>query len=98
MNYSDFKHLIADAENDDRMKVNLVDASFKPRSWISVNNYITYLDNVEQFNDQYIGRIIYEPEFDTRGRITKVHIIIHHPANEDVPERDDWMLWEVVYG
>lgn len=97
MTYSDFKQLIADAQNDDRMQVNLFDASFKPSAWISVNDYITYLDNVEQFNDQYIGRIVYEPEFDARGRITKIYIVIHHPALEDVPERDDWMLWEVVY-
>lgn len=29
MTYSDFKQLKVDAENDDQMKVNLVDASFK---------------------------------------------------------------------
>ena len=51
MTYSDFKQLIADAEYNDHMSVNLVDASFKPDAWISVNNYIKYLDNVEQFND-----------------------------------------------
>ena len=97
MTYSDFKQLIADAQNDDHMKVNLVDASFKKEIWNSVNNYINYLDNIEQFNDRYIGRISYEPEYDARGRIAKVYIVIHHPALEDVPERDDWMLWEVVY-
>lgn len=97
MTYSDFKQLIADARNDDHMKVNLVDASFKPSAWFSVNNYITYLDNVEQLNDRYRGRISYEPEFDARGRIAKVYIVIHHPPLDDVPEREDWMLWEVVY-
>lgn len=30
MTYFDFKQLIADAQNDDHMKVNLVDASLKP--------------------------------------------------------------------
>jgi hypothetical protein len=97
MTYSDFKQLIADAQNDDHMKVNLVDASFKKEIWNSVNNYINYLDNIEQFNDRYIGRISYEPEYDARGRIAKVYNVIHHPALEDVPERDDWMLWEVIY-
>ena len=91
MTYSDFKQLIADAQNDDHMKVNLVDASFKKEIWNSVNNYINYLDNIEQFNDRYIGRISYEPEYDARGRIAKVYIVIYHPALEDVPERDDWM-------
>lgn len=97
MTYSDFKQLIADAKNDDHMRVDLVDASFKKGIWNSVNDYINYLDNIEQFNDRYIGRISYEPEFDARGRIAKVYIVIHHPALKDVPERDDWMLWEVVY-
>lgn len=97
MSYSDFKQLIADAKNDDHMRVDLVDASFKKGIWNSVNDYINYLDNIEQFNDRYIGRISYEPEFDARGRIAKVYIVIHHPALKDVPERDDWMLWEVVY-
>ena len=97
MTYSDFKQLIADAQNDDHMRVDLVDASFKKGIWNSVNDYINYLDNIEQFNDRHIGRISYEPEFDARGRIAKVYIVIHHPALKDVPERDDWMLWEEVY-
>ena len=97
MTYSDFKQLLADAQNDDRMQVNLFDASFKKGIWNSINDYINYLDNVEQFNNRYVGRIVYEPEFDVRGRIAKVYIVIHHPALEDVPERDDWMLWKVVY-
>ena len=97
MTYFDFKQLIADAQNDDHMKVNLVDVSFKKGIWNSVNDYIHYLDNIEQLNDRYRGRISYEPEFDARGRIAKVYIVIHHPPLEDVPEREDWMLWEVVY-
>ena len=97
MTYSDFKQLIADAQNDDHMRVDLVDASFKKGIWNSVNDYINYLDNIEQFNDRHIGRISYEPEFDARGRIARVYIVIHHPPLDDVPERDDWMLWEVIY-
>ncbi len=97
MTYSDFKQLIADAQNDDHMQVDLVDASFKKGIWNSVNDYINYIDIIEQFNDRYVGRISYEPGFDAKGRIAKVYIVIHHPALEDVPERDDWMLWEVVY-
>ena len=97
MTYSDFKQLIADAQNDDHMQVDLVDASFKKGIWNSVNDYINYIDNIEQFNDRYVGRISYELGCDAKGRIAKVYIVIHHPALEDVPERDDWMLWEVVY-
>lgn len=36
MTYSDFKQLIADAQNDDYMKVDLVDASFKKGIWNSI--------------------------------------------------------------
>ena len=79
MTYFDFKQLLNDAALDSHMKVNLVDASFKKGIWNSVNDYIHHLDNVEQLNDRYRGRISYEPEFDARGRIARVYIVIHHP-------------------
>lgn len=97
MTYSDFKQLIADAQNDDHMKVNLVDASFKPGAWNRVSDYINYLDNLENFNDAYTGRITYEPAFDINNRISKVFTQIRHPANDTNPEREDWLLWEVIY-
>ncbi len=97
MTYFDFKQLIADAQNDDFMKVDLVDASFKKGIWNNINDYINYLDNLEQFNDEYVDRITYLPEFDVRNRVRMIRIEIKHPSHNDVPEKMDWMIWEVVY-
>ena len=96
MNYFNFKQLLNDAKLDDQMKINLVDTSIKKDAWNSIGNYIDYIDNLEQFNDDYVGRITYEPEFDANNSIISIRIEIHHPGQGDLPEKTDWMIWEVV--
>ena len=97
MTYLDFKQLLNDASLNDHLKVNLVDSSIKKDVWNTIGHYIAYIDNIEQFNDKYIGRITYEPEFDASNRVKMIRIEIHHPSYDDVPEKTDWMFWEVVY-
>lgn len=97
MTYYDFKQVLNEAAYDDHMKVNLVETSIRKPAWTSIGHYIDYLDNLEQFNDDYISRITYEPEFDSINRIRMIRIEIHHPGRDDIPEKMDWMIWEVVY-
>ena len=97
MTYQDFKQLLNDATFDDHMKVNLVDSSIKKDAWNSIGHYVDYIDNLEQFNGDYNGLITYEPAFDSRNRIRMIRIEIHHPGRDDIPEKMDWMIWEVMY-
>lgn len=97
MTYFDFKQLLNDAIFDDHMKVNLVDTSIQKAAWTSIGHYVDYLDNLEQYNDDYVGRITYVSEFDVRNRIRMIRIEIHHPSRDNITEKIDWMIWEVVY-
>ena len=97
MTYFDFKQLLNDAAFNNHMKVNLVDTSIRKPVWTSIGHYVDYLDNLEQFNDEYVDRITYLPEFDVRNRVRMIRIEIKHPSHNDVPEKMDWMIWEVVY-
>ncbi len=97
MTYFDFKQLLNDAALDSHMKVNLVDTSIRKPAWTSIGHYVDYLDNLEQFNDEYVDRITYLPEFDERNRVKMIKIEIHHPGHNDILEKTDWMIWEVVY-
>lgn len=97
MTYFDFMQLLNDAKFNDHMKVNLVDSSIKKDAWNSIRNYVDYIDNLEQFNDDYVGRIIYEPEFDANNRVRRIRIEIHHPSRGKMLEKTDWMIWDVVY-
>ena len=96
MNYFDFKQLLNDAKLDDQLKVNLVDSSIKKDAWTSIWNYVDYLNNLVQFNDDYVGRITYEPEFDANNKVRRIRIEIHHPSRGEMLDKTDWMIWEIV--
>ena len=93
--YNDFLQLIDDGQFNG-YRVCFESSSIKKEMW-SASDYLGYLDNLERHKHETGITITYEFLNDTNNRVLCIDVLIHYPADNDIPERNHTMHWIVQY-
>ena len=93
--YNDFLQLIADGQFKG-YQVCFERSNLEKERW-TAERFLDYIGELERYKNETGITITYDFLSDTNNRVHCIDVLIHYPADNDIPERNHSMHWIVQY-